>query len=156
MNPISNEMIAELEALLGGNKVLKGDAIGADFAHDELPGGKFCAPALVCEAASTEDVAAVLTVCNRETVPVTVRGAGTGLVGGSVPVCGGVVLSLAKMNAILELDSEKKRRAFSRAFFLRRSRLRQPPRDCIIRPIPARKPRPSAEMRRRTPVDPAR
>lgn len=108
MNPISNEMIAELEALLGGNKVLKGDAIGADFAHDELPGGKFCAPALVCEAASTEDVAAVLTVCNRETVPVTVRGAGTGLVGGSVPVCGGVVLSLAKMNAILELDSEKK------------------------------------------------
>lgn len=33
MNPISNEMIAELEALLGGNKVLKGDAIGADFAH---------------------------------------------------------------------------------------------------------------------------
>ena len=75
MNPISNEMIAELEALLGGNKVLKGDAIGADFAHDELPGGKFCAPALVCEAASTEDVAAVLTVCNRETVPITVRGA---------------------------------------------------------------------------------
>ncbi len=108
MNPISNEMIAELEALLGGNKVLKGDAIGADFAHDELPGGKFCVPALVCEAASTEDVAAVLTVCNREAVPVTVRGAGTGLVGGSVPVCGGVVLSLAKMNAILELDSEKK------------------------------------------------
>ena len=108
------------------------------------------------DAWAGEDVAAVLTVCNRETVPVTVRGAGTGLVGGSVPVCGGVVLSLAKMNAILDLDSEKKRRAFSRAFCLRHSRLRQPPRDCIIRPIPARKPRPSAEMRRRTPVDPAR
>ena len=39
MNPISNEMIAELEALMGGNKVLKGDAIGAAFAHVALPGG---------------------------------------------------------------------------------------------------------------------
>ena len=65
--------------------VITGDMIGADFCHDEYPGGNYV-PETVVEAVSTEEVAAVLKLCNEAGVPVTVRGAGTGQVGGSVPV----------------------------------------------------------------------
>lgn len=98
-----------LEKLVGAcGKVLTGDDIGADYAHDELPGGKAYMPDAVCEAGSTEEVAAVLSICNECGVPVTVRGAGTGQVGGSVPIKGGVVLSVKGMNKILELDEAAK------------------------------------------------
>lgn len=80
--------------------VITGDMIGADFCHDEYPGGNYV-PEAVVEAVSTEEVAAVLKLCNEAGVPVTVRGAGTGQVGGSVPVKGGIVLSVKGMNQIL-------------------------------------------------------
>ncbi|MBU2460549.1 FAD-binding oxidoreductase, partial [Patescibacteria group bacterium] len=48
----------------------------------------------------------ILKLAQQERVPVTPRGAGTGLSGGAVPVCGGIVLSLEKMNRILEIDQE--------------------------------------------------
>lgn len=80
--------------------ILHGEAIGVDYCHDEYPGGSF-APDAVVEAVSTEQVSAVLKVCCENNVPVTVRGAGTGQVGGSVPVKGGVVLSLKGMDKVL-------------------------------------------------------
>lgn len=83
--------------------VLTGDAIGADYCHDEYPGGSF-APEAVVEAKSTEDVAAVLRICSENKIPVTVRGAGTGQSGGSVPVKGGIVLSLKGMDRIMEFN----------------------------------------------------
>ena len=56
---------------------------------------------MVCEAESTEEVSAILRVCYDNNIPVTPRGAGTGLVGGCVPLCGGVVLCTTRMNKIL-------------------------------------------------------
>lgn len=100
------ETLEKLEKACG--KVLTGESIGADYAHDELPGGKPYMPDAVCEAASTEEVSAVLAVCSECGVPVTVRGAGTGQVGGSVPVKGGIVLSLKGMNKILGVDEAEK------------------------------------------------
>ncbi len=93
-------MIEKLKEILSENQIITGDMIGADFCHDEYPGGNFV-PAAVVEAGSTEDVAAVLKLCNEEGIPVTVRGAGTGQVGGSVPVKGGIVLSVKGMNQVL-------------------------------------------------------
>ena len=54
--------------------------------------------------ADTQQVAAVARLCNEHRVPLVPRGAGTGYTGGSVPSQGGVVLSLARMNRILEID----------------------------------------------------
>lgn len=85
-------------------KVLVEDRIGADYCHDEYPGEDYV-PEAVVEASSTEEVAAVLKLCNEAGVPVTVRGAGTGQVGGSVPVKGGVVLSVKDMNQILGYEN---------------------------------------------------
>ena len=83
-----------------GLEVITGEMIGADYFHDEYPGGDF-RPEAVVEAKSTEDVSLSLNYCNKNGIPVTVRGAGTGQVGGSVPVNGGIVLSVKGMNKIL-------------------------------------------------------
>lgn len=100
-------MIDKLIATLGEGKVIIGEMIGADFCHDEYPGGDFV-PEAVVEAGSTEEVAAVLKICSEAGVPVTVRGAGTGQVGGSVPVKGGIVLSVKGMDKILAFDEAEK------------------------------------------------
>ena len=98
----------KLEAVLNGANIISGEFIGADFCHDELPGGLSYKPELVVEARSSEDAAAVLKLCSEENIPVTVRGAGTGQEGGSVPIKGGIVLSLKEMNKILDFDEENK------------------------------------------------
>lgn len=100
---MNSNIIGELKSVLGENQVFTGDAIGADYCHDEYPGGSF-APEAVVEAKSTEDVAAVLRICSENKIPVTVRGAGTGQSGGSVPVKGGIVLSLKGMDRIMEFN----------------------------------------------------
>src|SRR5574341_2127461 len=63
-------------------------------------------PWAVARPASSREVSAILTLANQELFPVVPRGAGTGMSGGSVPVRGGIVLSLERMNSILEIDEE--------------------------------------------------
>src|ERR1700732_293876 len=53
---------------------------------------------------STEEVQAIVRVCHRERIPFVARGSGTGLSGGALPVENGIVISLARMNRILEVD----------------------------------------------------
>ncbi len=66
-------------------------------------------PELVALPGSTEDVQTVVRACDRERVPFVARGAGTGLSGGATPIAGGVVISLARMNRILEIDLASQR-----------------------------------------------
>ena len=66
-------------------------------------------PALVVLASSARDVQQAVRLCNRLGVPFVARGAGTGLSGGAVPVAEGVVISLQRMNRVLELDLESER-----------------------------------------------
>jgi glycolate oxidase len=66
-------------------------------------------PELVVLPESTEEVQTVVRACHRERVPFVARGAGTGLSGGATPVAGGVVVSLARMNRILDVDLESQR-----------------------------------------------
>src|SRR5436190_24240189 len=61
-------------------------------------------PAVVAFPLSAEEVSAVINACNRLQVPYTARGAGTGLSGGAIPARGGVLISLARMTRILEVD----------------------------------------------------
>jgi glycolate dehydrogenase FAD-linked subunit len=66
-------------------------------------------PELVVLPESSEEVQTVLRACHRAGVPFVARGAGTGLSGGATPVAGGVVVSLARMNRVLEVDLESQR-----------------------------------------------
>src|SRR2546421_5999271 len=64
-------------------------------------------PALVALPGSVEEVQAVVRLCNRHGVPFVPRGAGTGLSGGALPVAEGIVISVAALNRILEIDLER-------------------------------------------------
>ena len=94
-----------LRSLVGDNHILVGDAILEDYAHDEL-GEARAFPEVVMEPDSTEAVAAIMQYAYDKNIPVTTRGSGTGLCGGCVPLYGGILLSTARLNRILEIDTD--------------------------------------------------
>lgn len=96
-------MLEAIKEIVGESRFFVGEAIGADYCHDECP-GVAGTPDAVAEVTSTEQAAAIVKLCAEAGIPVAVRGAGTGQVGGSVPVEGGIVLSLKGMDQILEFD----------------------------------------------------
>ena len=104
-NKVTAADIAALQAIAGEENVLWGEAINPDYAHDEL-GGTFAMPEVLVRAKSTEAVSGVMKLAYERTIPVTVRGSGTGLVGGAVAVAGGILLEMNRMNKILKLDQE--------------------------------------------------
>jgi glycolate oxidase len=102
---IDEEDIKYLIKLLGEKRVFSGDDISEDFSHDELGGiSKF--PEVVVEVLNTEEVSKIVAYAYENNIPVVPRGAGTGLVGSSVPVYGGIMINMCRMNKILELDED--------------------------------------------------
>ena len=102
-HPVTAAEIAALQAICGESNVLLGDAINPEYAHDEL-GDVRSMPEVVVRVSSTEEVSAIMKLAWEKTIPVTVRGSGTGLVGAAVPIHGGILLETTKMNKILALD----------------------------------------------------
>jgi glycolate oxidase len=98
----------ELWNALGGAYVITEPEQLRVYECDGLTGHR-AVPELVVLPGSTEDVQTVVRACHREGVPFVARGAGTGLSGGATPVAGGVVVSLTRMNRILEVDLESQR-----------------------------------------------
>jgi glycolate oxidase len=66
--------------------------------------GRRVTPALVALPSTAAEVQAVVQICNEERLPFVARGAGTGLSGGALPIAEGIVISLARMNSVLEID----------------------------------------------------
>lgn len=105
-NNMTNEDITHLRSLCAEDRVFAGRDINDDYTHDEMTEyGRF-APEAVVEAVNAEEVAGVLRLAHARRIPVTPRGSGTGLCGGAVAKYGGIVLSLARMNRVLEIDEE--------------------------------------------------
>ncbi len=94
-----------LREIVGQGNVLVGEGNLEPYAHDEVVGLR-AEPEVAVRVTSGEQVSEILKLAQRERVPVTPRGAGYGLSGGAVPTMGGIVLSLEKMNRILEIDEE--------------------------------------------------
>ncbi len=105
---LSAALVDELRAALGPEHVVKEPEQLRVYECDGLTGHR-AVPELVVLPGSTEDVQFVLRACTRDGVPFVARGAGTGLSGGATPMAGGVVVSLARMNRILEIDLESQR-----------------------------------------------
>ena len=102
---VTNEDIAVLKSIVGENEVIVGEAISPDYAHDEL-GGIEKMPEVLVRVTSTEQVSGIMKLAYSRSIPVTVRGSGTGLVGAAVAVEGGILLETTKMNKILKLDRD--------------------------------------------------
>jgi glycolate oxidase len=98
----------ELRAVLGDDHVVAEPERLRTYDCDGLTGWR-AQPALVVLPGSTQEVQAVVRACHRERVPFVVRGAGTGLSGGALPVVDGIVVSVARMNRVLEIDLASER-----------------------------------------------
>src|ERR1700761_4887135 len=85
--------IPALRAVCGHSYVLTQEEDLYPYQRDETLDLRFPFDVLV-KPAATEEVAAVLKICHQHRIPVTPRGAGSGVTGGALPVCGGVVLSM--------------------------------------------------------------
>jgi glycolate oxidase len=98
--------IASLIDLLGSEIVATGEAINDDYSHDEALSAEPCKPLAVVRPTHVEHVRHVLTWASERGVPVTPRGAGTGLSGACIPRPDGLVISFERMARILELDTD--------------------------------------------------
>ncbi len=106
---ITPAVLEELVSLVGKENVATQREKREAYSYDEVERHfwheDYCAE-VVLFPESTDQVASVMRYANAHGIPVTPRGAGTGLSGGAVPAYGGMVLSLEKMNRILEIDTE--------------------------------------------------
>jgi glycolate oxidase len=106
--PVTPAIARELRHIVGEPYVVYDDASAMqDYAHDEVAGDEYAhMPEAVVKPETAQQISDILKLANRERVPVTPRGAGSGLSCGAVPVYGGIVLSVERMNRILEIDRE--------------------------------------------------
>ena len=102
--PLPPELVARIREIIQEGTVTAEPDKLEPFAKDATDVHRL--PELVVEAATAQEVQALLRLANAHGFPVTPRGLGTGLTGGAVAVYGGVLLSLAKMNRILVIDQE--------------------------------------------------
>ncbi|MDR1977164.1 MAG: FAD-binding oxidoreductase [Synergistaceae bacterium] len=102
---VDGGILRALRKILGGRYVLADEDSRRQYARDRTPMSRECVADAVVLPAVAEEIASVAALANRERIPLVPRGAGSGLSGGCAPVCGGIVLSLERMNAILEYDA---------------------------------------------------
>ena len=106
--PVTPAVAEELRAIVGERYVIYGDPERMEnYAHDEVAGEEYAhMPEVVVKPRTAEEISRIMRLANRERIPVTPRGAGSGLSCGAVPIYGGILLSLERMNRILEIDRE--------------------------------------------------
>jgi glycolate oxidase len=107
-NPVTPKTVSDLKKIIGDKYVIFDDREKLEpYSHDEIPGTDFRSmPEAVVRPRSAKEISEIMKLANREKIPVTPRGAGSGLSGGAVPVHGGIVIATDRMNSILELDKE--------------------------------------------------
>ena len=100
---VTPEIVEKFKEIAPG-RVYVGEEINDDFTHDEMSIYGKAMPEAVIDALTTEEISAIMKICYENAIPVTPRGAGTGLVGACVPIAGGIVINTTKMNKILGYD----------------------------------------------------
>ena len=100
---VTAETIDQFKNIVGENHVLYDGETLDHYAHDETE-NLYYLPDVVIRPRTAEEISTIMKICNLKKIPVTPRGAGTGLSGGALPHLGGLVLSTERMNSILEID----------------------------------------------------
>src|SRR5215213_5551824 len=95
--------IEAFKKIVGPEFVFIDDEVLSHYSHDETEDLHFL-PDIVIKPATAEEISAILKICNEHKIPVTPRGAGTGLSGGALPHLGGVLLSIERFNKIVNID----------------------------------------------------
>lgn len=102
-NKITPPLISELKRIVGDAYVFADAGNLAHYGHDETEALLFL-PEAVVKPRTAQEISEILKLANTHLIPVTPRGAGTGLSGGALPVCGGIILSMERFNEILRID----------------------------------------------------
>jgi glycolate oxidase len=100
---ITADIIHQFKSIVGENYVLFDGETLDKYAHDETE-NLYYLPDVVIKPRTAEEISGIMKVCNAKKIPVTPRGAGTGLSGGALPHLGGVVIAMERFNSILEID----------------------------------------------------
>jgi glycolate oxidase len=100
---IAVDLLPLFQKISGKDNVFVDEDVLHHYASDETEDLHYL-PDVVIKPASAQEISAILQLCNEHRIPVTPRGAGTGLSGGALPLLGGVLLSTEKLNRILEID----------------------------------------------------
>src|SRR5437899_8312387 len=103
MHPMEARILAEFQAIVGGRGLISSPEELHTYECDGLTNFRVM-PRAVLLPNSTDQVQAIVRICQRERIPFVARGSGTGLSGGALPVENGTVISLARINRILAVD----------------------------------------------------
>lgn len=101
--PISASCMDEFRAIVSESCLLTDEPALRAHGHDETEDLLYL-PEAVALPGSTAEVSALMKICYRERIPVTVRGGGSGLAGGALPVKSGLVISMKRFDRILQID----------------------------------------------------
>lgn len=102
---ITEDVILQLQAVCGHNGVLTDEESLLRYSSDETE-DLFFKPMVAVKPDTAEQVSSIMKIASKHKIPVTPRGAGTGLSGGALPVFGGIVLSTEKLNRIISIDEQ--------------------------------------------------
>jgi glycolate oxidase len=102
--PLSASAVRRLAETCAPERVVTDPALLTDYGHDESA-EPACLPEALVKVLSAEEAAAVVCLAREERVPLTPRGLGTGLAGGSIPTQGGIQVSTELMDRVLEVDA---------------------------------------------------
>ncbi len=101
-----SQLLDQLRKVVGENNVVSGEAIHADYTHDETLGADPVVPLALVLPGSTGEVSEVLKLASEHGVAVVARGSGTGLSGAAIPLPDGILLAFDRMKRIREIDTE--------------------------------------------------
>jgi glycolate oxidase len=100
---IIDSVLGKLKEIAGEKYVFSDEESLEHYSHDETEDFHFY-PDVVVKPGTPEEISEIVKLCNEYKIPLTPRGAGTGLSGGALPVYKGVVLSMERFNKIIEID----------------------------------------------------
>jgi len=107
LKKINQDIIEKLKSIIEPNAVLVDEEKMLDYSHDEFSLSDIARmPDVVVKPKTTDQVARVVQLANEHMIPVTPRGGATGLCGGCIAIQGGILLSLERMNRIVEIDTD--------------------------------------------------
>lgn len=104
-NKITPDILVAIKQIVGSNNLITQRSDLERYSHDETEDLTYY-PEVVVKPGSVEEVAALMKLCNEHLIPVTPRGAGTGLSGGALPVKGGLLIAMERFNKILQIDED--------------------------------------------------
>lgn len=102
-NSVTSEFIQFIVSIVGEKYVLFNEDAFKKYGHDETEDLVFY-PEVVVLPRTPQEISEIFKLCNKHNIPLTPRGAGTGLSGGALPINKGVLLSMERFNQILEID----------------------------------------------------